>query len=702
MITKRIPVFRIFLIAALAIALAALIFLADRRKNAADDLSSYFNNLNDQHQTGYLLDSCIQKSSSVESLFRLYTIRKDKVSKDNYLKKLEELSSLLSRLEEDSVSQEKSSASLSALLKNKNHLASSFLRLKQVNDSLLRNAVVINEAQHLSPASAKISLKQARIFVKKTDSIVTAPIPKQEKGLVKRLKDAIANKEELSKNKVDTKTSIELYTDQERKVQKELNSLLSQTINKLAKNQNRLDTQETALVLANHQLLQELSSILKGIGRNQEILISDERERLEKKAKSSYYNFDRLSLWTIGLGFFLMSLILFNIWKQYLYERELISAKKEAEKQVKIRKDFLAHMSHEIRTPLNAILGFSEQLELSKLTDEQQQQSNAIRESSQMLLAVVNDILDLSKLEAGNLNLQLAPFSPKKTVKNVVSSLKVLAEVKELDLIFNCDFDGKLRLVGDEFRLKQVLVNLINNAIKFTSKGSVTVNAYIINQTTLKVDVIDTGRGIPKSNIDNVFDEFNQVHGAGDTQRHNGTGLGLAICKKIITAQKGSIKLKSEMGRGSVFSIEIPFQPAEFKVDAEVVKKQIDTDLFINKKLLIAEDNKMNIMLINTIFKKWGVKFDVAENGLEAFNLHMKNNYDLILTDIHMPELDGIKLTQRIRSLRDKQKSLVPIIAITANVIKSDLDIYMNCGINDYIIKPFLEEPLFEKIAEYI
>jgi CheY-like chemotaxis protein len=254
-------------------------------------------------------------------------------------------------------------------------------------------------------------------------------------------------------------------------------------------------------------------------------------------------------------------------------------------------------------------------------------------------------------------------------------------------------------------RLKQVIMNLLGNAIKFTIKGQVTLSAYIKNETTdgliLKIKVTDTGLGIDKNDLPHIFEEFSQVATAQKATRHRGTGLGLAICKKIVELQGGKISVNSVPGQGSTFSFELPLKKREQSkaVIAQSLSEELIAYMVAYKHVLFAEDNHFNVLLGTTILNKWNIKYDVAYNGYEALLLFQKNKYDLILTDIQMPEMNGLELTRFVRNYPDITKSNIPIIALTANVMKEDRDIYFNAGINDAVLTPFSEKELIEKTA---
>jgi CheY-like chemotaxis protein len=362
-------------------------------------------------------------------------------------------------------------------------------------------------------------------------------------------------------------------------------------------------------------------------------------------------------------------------------------------------------MSHEIRTPLNSVIGFSEQLSQEVLSPLQKEQVAAIRNSSVMILDLVNEILDFSKYETGKMNFDLAPFMLSDSFEEVINIMSIHAFKKNLKLETDIQVDDELCCEGDKTRLKQVLINLVGNAIKFTRAGKVTIKARVedlsAKDVTLKVSVIDTGIGIDKNVLPHVFDEFSQVAEAQNATSHKGTGLGLAICKKIIELQGGAIRVSSTPGKGSVFSFTLPLKqlseadcalaaPVSFETRNEIVR---------GKYVLVADDNKLNVLLAKTILKKWNVRCDVAYDGHEALELFKTRDYDMVLTDIQMPVMDGLALTRHIRSFPDPVKSNVIIMALTANVMKEDRDVYFEAGVNDVILKPFLENDLIDKIA---
>jgi signal transduction histidine kinase len=689
------------LIVVFTVALLALIALATWRNSAATTLEESVNDLGQQNRTINLADNSIEKFFSIENAFRLYSATGQEQHKLEYIKGLTELKGMLSQLERSIGEGRDGAASLQSLLKKKAAANDMFLRLKSVNDSLIQATAKLKEVKPIiSPVFKALGPQDAKVFIEKT---TTVQEQKSSRKLIGRLKDAITNKTPGPVSTVTTVSSIQNDSEVRSDLTLDaLNDLLKLSIDKLTFNHKLLNENERRLIVSNDRLLNRLSSILKELKKLQVDLKSLRDKELNRDARVSLQELSDITRIILFIGIALALIILLNAWQLYKHDKKLVAARNEAIRQTHIRGDFLSHMSHEIRTPLNSILGFSEQLENSPLNDVQKEQIAAIRGSSRILLSIVNDVLDLSKFETGNVNLHTTNFYPEKTINHVVSSLQVLAAKKNLSLVCECEMGGDFRFAGDEYRLKQVLINLINNAIKFTELGRVTVCART-KDNNLIIEVSDTGRGIAKENLVNIFNEFTQITRANDNERHNGTGLGLAICKKIVEAQGGKIDVKSEIGKGSVFSVLIPYSPFQPALETDVrqqIKPALDTSSFATKTLLVAEDDKMNIKLISTILKKWGIKFDVVESGKLAFESFEKKSYDMILTDIHMPDGDGISLTKLIREYPDEHKSNIPVLAITANAMQKDLDEYKSIGMNDHIVKPFTEEKLFEKIRK--
>lgn len=390
--------------------------------------------------------------------------------------------------------------------------------------------------------------------------------------------------------------------------------------------------------------------------------------------------------------------------------RDISQLKEDAEEllSAKLAKEqFLANMSHEIRTPINGIAGMVNLLSDTHTTQEQQKYLTAIKNSTDNLKVIINDILDLSALESGKLKFEKIGFRISDIVPQVIEMFLPQANEKGIDLNYEFAPGSEVVLLGDSVRLSQILINLINNAIKFTYKGRISVNAKIskkINKIAyVQIDVKDTGIGIPDEKLEFIFDTFTQAD-PSVTRKFGGTGLGLSIVKQLIDLQNGSIFVKSEENIGSTFSFTIPYEVGT-ETDL-IVDDQSENNLKrVNKlpgmKVLLVEDNDINRMYAAKIIKNWQCEVSEAENGLICLEKHKKHDYDIILMDIQMPVMDGFETTISIRKSFESPKSEIPIIALTANAIKGDNEKCLKIGMNDYISKPFLPEELFRILTKY-
>jgi signal transduction histidine kinase/CheY-like chemotaxis protein len=396
---------------------------------------------------------------------------------------------------------------------------------------------------------------------------------------------------------------------------------------------------------------------------------------------------------------------------------ELSRAKERAEQSERVKEQFLANMSHEIRTPMNAIMGMSSTLKRSEHLPAQERYLTAIVQSSENLLVIVNDILDLSKIEAGKLELEQVAMDPREVLRNVVDVLRHRTEEKGLAMRTDVADDVPTGVIGDPTRLHQILMNLVGNAIKFTERGSVRITMRVkrlrpdpsgersTDAVMLRCDVTDTGIGIAPEHLALVFDEFAQ----GDsehTRKYGGTGLGLSISKRLVYMQGGTITAHGEVGKGSTFTVDIPYAvPPTSANDAVDVPGPIQGPESAKAPLrvLIAEDNDFNVVVaqdeLNLAYP--GVHIDVAPNGQLAVEMVGRNHYDLVLMDVQMPVMNGYDATRAIRAMTG-DRSRIPIIAMTANVMKAEVDRCVEAGMDGFIPKPFRQEELVEAIAKVI
>lgn len=390
-----------------------------------------------------------------------------------------------------------------------------------------------------------------------------------------------------------------------------------------------------------------------------------------------------------------------DITDQKKQEQVLRDAKQTAEDAQKAQEIFLANMSHEIRTPMNGIIGLSNQLVKTPMLQIQAHYVNNILAAANNLLVIINDILDFSKLRSENVILEHTPFNMKQLVEKMAVSFQVKLKEKGLNFYLDIDENIPSTLIGDPVRLNQILVNLIGNAVKFTTAGAVYVAVTLVIQhddsARVSFVVKDTGIGIPENKQAMIFDSFTQTR-SDNARKYGGTGLGLAITKQLITLLKGFITVESKPGDGSMFYVEIPFDKTLLTPDASEPTKleAFPDDVLKGKKILVVEDNPINQEVALATLKSADAEVDIATNGIEAVKMVMSNTYHCIIMDIQMPEMDGYQTTVVLRNMGIN----TPIIAMTASVIKGEREKCLKAGMNDYTSKPFIPEHLYCQILK--
>ena len=383
-------------------------------------------------------------------------------------------------------------------------------------------------------------------------------------------------------------------------------------------------------------------------------------------------------------------------------ERELRRAKREAEANARAKEDFLANMSHEIRTPMNGVLGMAGLLAKTPLDAQQRQYLDTILASGRNLLAVLNDVLDMAKISAGKLEFEHIPFDLSKSIRTAAQTLAYRAAEKNLIFDIQPLNLSEPVVLSDPYRLNQVLLNLLSNAIEFTEQGSVTLGSDVLRDTatavTVRFWVRDTGIGIPADKQQQIFENFTQAY-ADTSRRFGGTGLGLTISRSLVQQLGGELELSSTPGQGTWFAFTLTLPKAPDQQAPPPPLTAPASNRLRGARVLLAEDSATNRQLTTLILKNWGVAVDSAVNGPDALALFQTRDYDVILMDIQMPGMSGLEVTEVIRQSPDPARADIPIIALTANAFRTDREQYLQAGMNDCLTKPFEEADLYQKLV---
>jgi signal transduction histidine kinase/ActR/RegA family two-component response regulator len=424
-----------------------------------------------------------------------------------------------------------------------------------------------------------------------------------------------------------------------------------------------------------------------------------------------FYHFG-IALFQVAICSFWASVLRRDTLSDAWHRRQLESARRHAEEAAAAKSGFLATMSHEIRTPMNGVLGMMALLEETRLDSDQREYLDTARRSGEALLAIIDDILDLSKLEAGKVDVEAVPYASQRAIEDVATLLRPLAGDKGLDLIVELSDEVPAAVVGDGRRVRQILLNLVGNAVKFTTEGRVCITAGVDADADggrrLCIAVADSGIGIDEATLARLFTEFTQAD-ASTTRRFGGTGLGLAISRRLATLMGGRITVVSTPGQGSTFTLTLPAQAAALPeaAPARSPARPRTSAAHVRPSVLLVEDNAINQRVALRMLQQEGCDVDIAVNGIEAIaRVEARTHlglpaYDLVLMDCHMPEMDGFEATRRLRSMASPP-SRMPIVALTASVLAEDREGCLRAGMDGALAKPLQRSALAEALARWV
>ncbi|HTN45144.1 MAG TPA: ATP-binding protein [Flavipsychrobacter sp.] len=648
-----------------------------------------------------------------ENAYHYYLGTHDSAYKAKFISYLE---SFVSNLENSHILDDSSSNDIAINLQQKVYLANAVIRLKQFADNLLstslRDSVFdADEYINIGPASRVVQ----RYLIQKNDTVRYVPV-KRRKTLINKIVSIFKDDQDSLSAVISGGSKTLSFSDsskmasqaQKRKLrsidkslQKHYHAILKKELDvrKSIDEKNRQEALFNQAIFTDIQ--NEITKVLKSANNTRQKGTYNTISKLH----NNYFNQNTIFITSLAIISTLLLMLGYKVAATRRYEKGIISDKQQAIALSEMKASFLSTMSHEIRTPLTAIIGFVDHIYSKGVDAKTTEYIQNIKYASDHLLETVNDVLEFSKLESGKVKINKEPFVLQELLQNAISTYKLQAEHKKLSLSLQSSIEPSMAVNGDAFHIRQILYNLINNAIKFTETGGVILRASsrMLKEKTVELtfEVEDTGRGLSKDAIENVFKEFVQVKSELDRNVGNnmGTGLGLSITKKLITLLNGTIELKSQLGKGSKFTVTFPLELADAGfMGATPVNKVTDSTLLVGKRILLAEDSEPIRYLAQTILKEMKLDVEIARDGAEAWDLFKASNgrFDYILTDIEMPKLTGNQLAMKIRN----SNSNIPIIAMTAHTSHEEYEQYKKDGVSAVITKPFKRNELNRVLTE--
>jgi len=665
---------------------------------------------------GYV-SNMLSKQIEADGQARAYITTGERRYLLNYRKQYKEIKKLADSLKYSSTlhpEQYKRMLVVDSLLSLKKATMENFFRMSTVRE-------VKPEKQGQQVTSTPQTSDSIQVILKPIDHPVGVTQVKEKapvtdsKNVFKKLWESIAGK----KTKIDSLQKqpqlIVIKPDSINTFSAKRDSTLEMVKSQLIKMSEK-DRIERQMNVERELLLLKTNQVIMDEIRN--VLILFEKEEINRAITGAGHSREVLKrLWNTAMvltsvGLLTMLIFVILIWKDLarsaFYRKQLEKARLLAEGLLKVKEQFLANMSHEIRTPITSIIGFTERLSETRLSIEQKDYLNYINTSSDHLLGLIDDLLDYSRIESGKFNLDSIPFSPSDLLSHAYETMRQKAESRGLVLRFESQLPELVALNGDPLRIRQIVYNLLNNSIKFTEKGSITLAAHLQMTSTksalLTISVVDTGIGIPPDKQEEIFEEFTQVD-AGITRKYGGSGLGLAICRKLTGLMNGSIKLESNPGEGSSVVVELPLEFYHGILLQEKPHKSEARPDLSGFEILLAEDDPTTSILISGSLRSMGASVDEAANGEAAWKLFkMKNaGYHLIMTDIQMPLISGPELAALIGKFADENGITKPVImGLTAHAMPEDLSDFRDSGIDDFLIKPFRSNQLDDILTKLL
>ena len=648
-----------------------------------NELTNAVNTISASDSTLEQIDHVMVTITQAENALQEYTISKSPEKLDIYSKGVEQISHNASLLKHRSNGTEKNIDSVLSLIEKKLVNLESFVNISKQRDKFDFYNKALKE------------LEQGRKQASAQDSTHFLENVQKQRSVVAIARDLFGT----AQSTPSVQEVAKLPADSVKKI-------LRQVRNQQAAQQRRLDNKELQYLENNAQVMGRIHELLNQLKQKQQARYQARSERAKASIEDALVRIGFILLIALFSAMIIVYLILADITRSEFYKRRLLAAKSKAEKLARVKEDFLANMSHEIRTPLTAILGFTEQLRYTSLDFRQEEYLQSLDASSQHLLALVNDVLDFSKIEAGGLTLECVPFHLLEAIEEVQYALQPQAEKKGLIIRTEANEEAIDYVEGDSFRLKQILYNLISNAIKFTHEGEVVIALQIAphaaGEVKAIIEVRDTGIGIASNQLDSVFRVFSQSD-ASTTRKYGGTGLGLSICKKLVEIQGGTIGVSSVLNEGSTFRVALPYllsHVPEEEVEKEIVGGTHDT--IYRGQALVIDDQPLNNKLLELSLKNKGIRTISATSGRIGLALLQQKSFDIVFCDLHMPEMDGKQVIQAMMKNALVVSRKIPIIAFTANVLPQERKQYEGLGVSDFLLKPFTHKDLDSLLALHL